>query len=41
MKVSSMWLIVLHEIFDTYYKIKVPDLTREAKIILNSLKVKI
>lgn len=41
MKVSSMWLIVLHEIFDTYYKIKVPDLINEAKIILNSLKVKI
>lgn len=41
MKVSSMWLIVLHEVFPTYYKIKVPDLTREAKIILNSLKVKI
>lgn len=41
MKVSSMWLIVLHDVFPTYYKIKVPDLTREAKIILNSLKVKI
>ena len=40
-KVSSMWLIVLHNIFPTYYKVKVPDLTREAKIILNSLKVKI
>lgn len=41
MKVSSMWLIVLHDLFPTYYKIKVPDLTREAKIILNSLKLKI
>lgn len=41
MKVSSMWLIILHDVFPTYYKVKVPDLTREAKIILNSLKVKI
>lgn len=41
MKVSSMWLIVLHENFPTYYKIKVPELIRETKIILNSVKVKV
>ncbi|MBX7227878.1 MAG: hypothetical protein K1X55_17730 [Chitinophagales bacterium] len=40
-QISSMWLIVLHENFSNYYKIKVPDLPRETKIILNSLKVKI
>lgn len=41
MKISSMWLVVLHDTFPSYYKIKVPELIRETKIILNSLKVKI
>lgn len=39
--ISSMWLIVLHEDFSTFYKIKVPVLTGETKIILNSLRHKI
>ena len=41
MKVSSMKLVVLHENYSTYYVVDVPEMKREAIIILNSLKVKI
>jgi len=40
-KISSMRLVVLHENYDKYYVIKVPEMKKEALIILNSLKHKI
>jgi len=40
-KISSMQLIVLHEKYDEYHVVTVPQLKKETKIILNSLKVKI
>jgi hypothetical protein len=40
-KLSSMKLVVLHEIYDTYYVVNVPIMEREAKIILNSTTHKI
>lgn len=40
-KISSMKLVVLHENYDEYYIVNVPVMTKEAKIILNSLKHKI
>lgn len=41
MKISSMKLVVLHEKYSDYHIVDVPIMTREANIILNSLKVKI
>lgn len=41
MKISSMKLVVLHEIYSDYYVVDVPIMKREVGIILNSLKVKI
>ena len=41
MRISSMKLVVLHEKYPDYYVVNVPELKRETKIILNSLKVKI
>lgn len=41
MKISSMKLVVLHENYSDYCVVKVPEMNRETKIILNSLKVKI
>jgi hypothetical protein len=41
MKISSMQLVVLHEIYSKYYVVTVPELKKETQIILNSLKVKI
>jgi hypothetical protein len=41
MKISSMQLVVLHEIYSTYFVVTVPEMKKEAQIILNSLKVKI
>jgi hypothetical protein len=41
MKISSINLIVLHENFDNYFRIDLPDLQREIKIIFNSIKHKI
>jgi len=41
MKISSMKLVVLHENYLDYHIVAVPTMTREASIILNSLKVKI
>jgi hypothetical protein len=41
MKISSINLIVLHENFDNYFRIDLPDLQREIKIILNSINHKI
>ena len=41
MKISSMKLVVFHENYPDYYVVNVPELKRETKIILNSLKVKI
>jgi hypothetical protein len=41
MKISSMKLVVFHENYPEYYVVNVPELKRETKIILNSLKVKI
>jgi hypothetical protein len=40
-KISSMQLIVLHERYDKYHVVTVPQLKKETQIILNSLKVKI
>jgi len=40
-KISSMQLILLHEKYDEYHVVTVPQLKKETKIILNSLKVKI
>jgi len=36
-----MQLVVLHEIYSTYFVVTVPEMKKEAQIILNSLKVKI
>jgi hypothetical protein len=41
MKISSMQLVVFHEIYSKYYIVTVPQLKKETQIILNSLKVKI
>lgn len=41
MKISSMQLVVFHEIYSKYYVVTVPHLKNETQIILNSLKVKI
>lgn len=41
MKISSMQLVVFHEIYSKYYILTVPQLKKETQIILNSLKVKI
>jgi hypothetical protein len=41
MNISSMQLVVLHENYPNYYTVRVPDMTRESKIILTSLKHKI
>ncbi len=41
MKISSMKLVVLHDNYPKYYVINVPEMKREAKIILNSLNHKI
>ena len=41
MKISSMKLIVLHEIYENYHLIPVKNMENEVKIILNSLKHKI
>ena len=41
MKISSMQLVVLHENYSDYYVVRVPDMKKETKIILNSLKHKI
>ncbi len=40
-KISSMQLIVLHERYDKYHVVTVPQLKKETQIILNSLKVKV
>lgn len=40
-KISSMKLVVLHENYSEYHVVNVPEMKREANIILNSLKVKI
>lgn len=40
-KISSMRLVVLHNEYPKYYMIKVPEMAKEAKIILNSLLHKI
>jgi hypothetical protein len=40
-KISSMKLVVLHENYSEYYVVPVPEMVKEAKIILNSLKHKI
>lgn len=40
-KISSMKLVVLHENYPSYHIVKVPDMKREAMIILNSLNIKI
>lgn len=39
--ISSMKLVVLHENYSNYYVVDVPDKSREIKIILDSLKLKI
>jgi hypothetical protein len=41
LKISSMNLIVLHEIYDNYYRVDLPDLQREIRIIFNSINHKI
>jgi hypothetical protein len=41
LKISSMNLIVLHENYDNYYRVDLPVLQREIKIIFNSLNHKI
>lgn len=41
MKISSMKLVVLHDIYSEYHVVDVPVMKREINIILNSLKVKI
>ncbi|TCC98726.1 hypothetical protein [Pedobacter hiemivivus] len=40
-KISSMKLVVLHDEYSTYYVVNVPNMPKETKIILNSLKHKI
>ncbi|GAB1462304.1 hypothetical protein [Pedobacter sp.] len=40
-KISSMKLVVLHENYVDYHVVNVPEMTKETKIILNSLKHKI
>ena len=40
-KISSMKLVVLHENYPNYYIVNVPEMKKEANIILNSLKHKI
>jgi ATP-dependent exoDNAse (exonuclease V) beta subunit len=40
-KISSMKLVVLHENYSTYHFVNVPEMKREAMIILNSLNLKI
>jgi hypothetical protein len=41
LKISSMKLVVLHDTYDTYHILNVPDMSRESKLILDSLKFKI
>ncbi len=41
LKISSMNLIVLHENYDNYYRVDLPDLQREIRIIFNSINHKI
>jgi hypothetical protein len=41
LKISSMKLVVLHENYSDYFVVNVPEMIRETKIILNSLKLKI
>jgi len=41
LKISSMRLVVLHENFDRYCIVSVPNMERDTKIILNSLNHKI
>jgi len=41
LKISSMNLIVFHENYDNYYRVPLPDLQREIKIIFNSTNHKI
>lgn len=41
MKISSMKLVVLHENYTDYHVVNVPEMIKETKIILNSLKHKI
>jgi len=40
-KISSMKLVVLHKNYSTYHFVNVPEMKREAMIILNSLNLKI
>ena len=40
-KISSMQLVVLHANYSRYYVVRVPEMKKEVKIILNSLKHKI
>jgi len=40
-KISSMKLVVLHENYSSYHVVKVPDIKREAMIILKSLNLKV
>ena len=37
LKISNMYLIVLHPDYDTYYKVKVPYLKSEIEYILKSM----
>lgn len=41
LSISSMKLVVLHENYSKYYVVDVPEMKKEAKVILNSLKHKI
>jgi hypothetical protein len=41
LKISSMKLVVLHENYATYHIVQVPEMRKEAMIILNSLNLKI
>jgi hypothetical protein len=41
MRVSSLNLIVLHELFDDYFRIKIADMSKEVSILLESLNHKI
>lgn len=41
LRISSMNLIVLHEKYDSYYRVNLPIMTKEVKIILNSINHKI
>jgi hypothetical protein len=40
-KISSMKLVVLHENYPDYYVVNVPEMKKESKIILNSIRHKI